>query len=72
VRAYNALHGELDAKGNVKASARLENELKRAFDRDLHVLGLNPVARAQLGLTLAQAQSFDLARHWQEQGGDDA
>jgi hypothetical protein len=40
-----------------------------ALHRCLDVLGMNPASRTRLGLNLARAaQSFDLARHWQEQG----
>ena len=45
-----------------------ENQLHRALDN----LGCSPMARSKLGLNIARtAQTFDLARHWQE-GGDDA
>jgi hypothetical protein len=39
-----------------------------ALHRCLDSLGMSPMARSKLGLNIARtAQSFDLARHWQEQ-----
>lgn len=31
-------------------------------------MGMTPRSRARLGLDVKRVQSFDLARHWQEQG----
>jgi P27 family predicted phage terminase small subunit len=67
VYAYVDLHGVLDDKGNEQPAARVEREAERALWRALGELGLSPQSRSRLGLNLARAQSFDLARHWQEQ-----
>ncbi|MBA2763800.1 MAG: hypothetical protein H0U42_03840 [Thermoleophilaceae bacterium] len=54
------LHGRLDEKtGAVKPAADLELRHESALHRALDVLGLNPAARAKLGLNVARA--FDLA-----------
>jgi hypothetical protein len=59
------LHGRLDDKtGEVKGAAQYELQCERALERSLDVLGLNPRARARLGLDLADAagKAPDLAR----------
>jgi hypothetical protein len=69
VSAWCDLHGRVDEKGEVKSAARYELEGERALQRALDNLGMSPMARSKLGLNLARtAQSFDLARHRQEQG----
>jgi hypothetical protein len=68
VYAYADTHGRLDRKGNETDAARVEDKAERALWRALGALGLHPQSRVALGLNLARAQSFDLARHWQEQG----
>ena len=51
----------------------IESKLRREAADYLDALGMTPRSRAKLGLNLARtAGAFDLARHWQEQGDDDA
>jgi hypothetical protein len=64
----NRLGGRIDNKGEVKQAAHYELQGEAALHRALDVLGMNPASRSRLGLNLARAQSFDLARHWQDQG----
>jgi hypothetical protein len=65
--------GRLDERtGDAKPAATYELQCERRLHEALDVLGLNPTARAKLGLDLARASSFDLARHWQEEGERDA
>jgi hypothetical protein len=70
VHTWCDLHGRIDDKGEVKSAANYELQGENALHRALDVLGMNPASRSKLGLNLARAQSFDLARRWQEQ--DDA
>lgn len=64
-------YGRFDERrGDAKPAATYELQCERRLHEALDVLGLNPTARAKLGLDLARASSFDLARHWQEE--DDA
>jgi hypothetical protein len=72
VSAWCDLHGRVDPKTHeVRPAARYELDGERALERALDNLGMSPIARSKLGLNIARAaQSFDLARHWQEQ--DDA
>ena len=71
VDQWVALHGALDERtGEVKPAARLADELGRSLDAILDRLGLTPAGRTRLGLDVARAQSFDLAKHWAEH--DDA
>jgi hypothetical protein len=74
VSAWCDLHGRVSPETHeVRPAARYELEGERALQRCLDSLGMSPMARSRLGLNIARtAQSFDLARHWQEQGGDDA
>jgi hypothetical protein len=65
------LHGRLDAKGEPTSAARYEVTAENQLQRDLDVLGLNPAARAKLGLDIARGQAaFDLARQWAKDGDD--
>jgi hypothetical protein len=69
VSAWCDLHGRIDEKtGDEKSAANYELRAESALQRALDVLGMNPMARSKLGLRLAQAQSFDLARQWQREG----
>jgi hypothetical protein len=69
VSAWCDAHGRIDEKtGNEKSAAQYELRAERSLQLSLDQLGMTPMARSKLGLRLAQAQSFDLARHWQEQG----
>jgi hypothetical protein len=65
--------GRFDERtGQAKDAATYELQCERRLHEALDVLGLNPTTRAKLGLDLARATSFDLARHWQEEGERDA
>lgn len=65
VDQWVALHGALDERtGDVKPAARLADDLGRSLDAILDRLGLTPAGRTRLGLDVARAQSFDLARLW--------
>lgn len=70
--AWLDLHGRLDEKGEVKGAAQFELQCERALERSLDVLGLNPTARARLGLDLADAakKAPDLARQLAQGNGD--
>jgi hypothetical protein len=67
VHSWCDLHGRLTDKGEVKPAAHYELEGERALHRCLDVLGMNPASRSRLGLNIARAQSFDLARTWAEE-----
>jgi hypothetical protein len=72
VSGWCDLHGRLDDKGEVKQAARYEVTAENQLHRALDSLGMSPMARSKPGLNIARtAGAFDLARHWQEQGGDD-
>jgi hypothetical protein len=73
VSTWLDLYGRLDEKtGEPKNAAHFELRCESALARALDVLGCSPMARSRLGLNIARtAGAFDLARHWQEQGGDD-
>jgi hypothetical protein len=73
VGTYCDLHGRIDEKGKQTSAAEYELRAESAYRRALASLGLDPESRVKLGLNLARtAGAFDLARHWQEQGDDDA
>jgi transcriptional regulator with XRE-family HTH domain len=62
-------YGRLDERtGAIKDAADYELWCERRLHEALDVLGLSPTARAKLGLDLARASQFDLARHWAEDG----
>jgi hypothetical protein len=70
VSAWRDLHGRVDPETHeVRPAARYELEGERALQRCLDSRGMTPLARSKLGLNVARrAATFDLARHWQEQG----
>lgn len=72
----DSVGGWLDGRWATKEARpvlELESRLRREAADYLDALGMTPRSRAKLGLNIARtAQSFDLARHWQEQGGDGA
>jgi hypothetical protein len=71
VSAWCDTHGRFDPKTHAeRPAAGYELRAESALHLCLNSLGMSPMARSKLGLNLARAQSFDLARHWQEQ--DDA
>ncbi len=71
VSTWCDLHGRFDEKtGEVKQAAEYELDGERALQRCLDSLGMSPMARSKLGLNIARtAQTFDLARQWQEEDG---
>jgi hypothetical protein len=72
VAAWCDLHGRFDEKtGATKSAADYERLAESALVRALDNLGMSPMARSKLGLNIARtAQGFDLARHWQDEGGE--
>ncbi len=67
VVAWCDLYGRyVEKTGAVKPAAEHELACERALTAALATLGLDPTARAKLGLDVARAQRFDLARYWQE------
>jgi Phage terminase, small subunit len=67
VNAWCNTFGRIEEKtGRVKPAVEAELACERALKAALRDLGLDPTARAKLGLDVARAQSFDLARYWQE------
>jgi phage terminase small subunit len=63
-------YGRFDEKtGEKKPAADYELDCERALKRALADLGLDPTARAKLGLDLQRATSLDLAMHWAEEDG---
>ena len=72
VSTWCDLHGRLDDKGEVRQAARYEVTAENQLHRALDSLGMSPMARSKLGLNIARAAgSFDLARQWAEEDGDD-
>ncbi len=72
VSGWCDLHGRLDSKGEVRQAARYEVTAENQLHRALDSLGMSPMARSKLGLNIARAAgSFDLARQWAEEDGDD-
>ena len=71
VVAWREAHGWIDDQGAVRPVVQVEHDAERALWRALGNLGLHAQSRARLGLTLARAQSFDLARQWAEDGDGD-
>jgi hypothetical protein len=67
VHTWCEMHGRIDDKGEVKPAAHYELQGEQALHRALDVLGMNPASRSRLGLNLARAQSFDLARAWADE-----
>jgi hypothetical protein len=59
--------GEFTRGGKVKPVAEYERRLANVARDYLESLGLTPRGRGKLGVDLARVQSFDLARHWQEE-----
>lgn len=72
ISAYLRDHGLVDGKtGQPRESLiALESRLRNEARDHAEGLGLTPGSRARLGLDLQRG--FDLARHWQEEGDDDA
>jgi hypothetical protein len=63
-----AVHGILDEKtGEPKKAVYYAESSARTADGLLAKLGMNPKDRAALGLDVARASQFDLARHWQDE-----
>jgi hypothetical protein len=59
-------HGRFDPKTHAeRPAAGYELRAESALHLCLNSLGMSPMARSKLGLNLARAQSFDLAREWQ-------
>jgi hypothetical protein len=67
VVAYCDAYGRFEEKtGELKPAAEYELSTERALKAALADLGLDPTARMKLGLDIARASRFDLARHWAE------
>lgn len=64
VEAYLTLRGLVDDEGSERPAVDLERRLRGEVADWLDALGMTPRARARLGLDVARAQTFDLARHW--------
>jgi hypothetical protein len=57
------------ATEQARSALELEMRLRTQALDFAESMGMTPRSRARLGLDLGRAaQSFDLARHWQEQG----
>jgi hypothetical protein len=72
VSAWCEQYGRFDPKTHAECpAAAYELRAEAALHVCLNALGMSPMARSKLGLNIARtAQTFDLARHWQEQGDD--
>lgn len=71
---YLQRRGWQDEDGSPRSVLEIEARLRgNALDL-LRELGMTPRARAALGLDVVRGAgaAFDLARHWQDEGGDDA
>ncbi len=64
---YLARRGIEDDKGELRAAVLdIEGRLRREASDHLEALGMSPRSRARLGVDVARAATFDLARHWAE------
>lgn len=72
VTSYLGARGWLDENGDPRTVVlELEGRLRREAGDFLEALGMSPRSRAKLGLDVARAQTFDLAKHWaDDQAGD--
>lgn len=72
VADYLARKGIEDDKGELRATVlEIEGRLRREASDHLDALGMSPRSRARLGVDVARAATFDLAKAWQlehEQG----
>lgn len=57
--------------GAIRPVVELESRLRREAADHLDALGMSPRSRARLGVDVARAQHFDLARHWADEDGDE-
>ncbi|MDP2711622.1 MAG: hypothetical protein Q8O56_10420 [Solirubrobacteraceae bacterium] len=62
---FLARRGIEDEKGQLRATVlELEGRLRREASDHLEALGMSPRSRARLGVDVARAATFDLAKHW--------
>jgi len=65
VADYLARRGIEDENGELRGTVlEIEGRLRREASDHLEGMGMSPRSRARLGVDVARAQSFDLARHW--------
>lgn len=68
IKVWLTERGDLDTRhGKIRPAAEYLRKLRVEGLKLLEALGMTPASRARLGLDLAKAQSFDLARHWQRE-----
>lgn len=71
VSANLTAYGLFDETGNERPAVGLYLRFANAVLDHAESMGMTPRSRAKLGLDVARAQTFDLAKHWADDRADD-